>query len=78
MSVRTTIHLDEEVYSILKTRTPPRKMSRFINQAIVEKLRALEREEFAAAMREGYIATCRERAALNEDWQVVDAAGWPE
>ena len=53
-------------------------MSRFINQAIVEKLRALEREEFAAAMREGYIATCRERAALNEDWQVVDAAGWPE
>ena len=78
MSVRTTIHLDEEVYTELKKRTSSRKMSQFINQIVAEKFHALEQEELAAAMKEGYIATQKERAALNQDWKVADVEDWPE
>ncbi|MBC8233303.1 hypothetical protein H8E77_27465 [bacterium] len=37
MSMRTTIHLDEELYVKLKQLIPPRGMSQFINEILWEK-----------------------------------------
>jgi hypothetical protein len=53
-------------------------MSRFINQTIAEKLDALERQQVEEAMKEGYVASREDRAALNEDWGVLDTEQWPE
>jgi hypothetical protein len=78
MAVRTTIHLDEALLARVRKFVPERGLSRFINQALDEKASALERQQIEAAMKEGYIATRADRAALNEDWGVVDVEGWPE
>ncbi|MCC7262345.1 MAG: hypothetical protein IT369_07480 [Candidatus Latescibacteria bacterium] len=78
MSVRTTIHLDEDLYTHLKRRASSRKMSQFINQAIAEKLNHLEQTDLESAMRAGYLAVRKDRAQLNKDWEAVDGEGWPE
>ena len=77
MSVRTTVHLDEDLLARLRRRVPERKISRFVNQALAEKLAELERQEIEEAMREGYIATRADREVLNADWQGVDVENWP-
>jgi hypothetical protein len=76
MPTRITVYLDEELLARLRRLLPPRHLNRFVNEAVAEKVAALERTE-AEAMRQGYLATRRERAALNEDWQVIDTEGWP-
>ena len=78
MAVRTTIHLDQRVLDRLRPFVRPRGLSRFINEAMAEKLATLERERLEAEMREGYIATRQDRAELNDDWSVVDSDSWPE
>jgi hypothetical protein len=77
ISMRTTIYLDEDLHDRLTRLVPPRGMSRFINEALEEKVHALEREELEREMVEGYVATRQERAALNADWSSVDVEGWP-
>lgn len=76
MSIRTTIHLDEVLYTRLKRRASSRKMSQFINQAVAEKLYALEQAELKTAMKEGYLSTQKDRHQLNQDWEAIDAEGW--
>ena len=78
MPVRTTVHLEEDVLVRVRQLVPSRGLSRFINETLAEKLDALEREQIEQEMREGYIATREDRAALNEDWGVLDTEGWPE
>jgi hypothetical protein len=78
MPIRTTVHLQEDLLVRVRQLVPSRGLSRFINETLAEKLDALEREQVEAAMREGYIATRGDRAALNEDWGVLDTEGWPE
>jgi len=78
MPIRTTIHLDERVLDRLRLFVPPRGLSRFINEAMADKLATLERERLEAEMQEGYIATREDRAELNVDWSVVDLEGWTE
>ena len=78
VSVRTTIHLDEGLYTHLKKRAPSRKMSEFINQAIAEKLNHLEQADLESTMKAGYLASRSDRTELNGDWAAVDGEGWPE
>jgi len=78
MSIRTTIHLQEEVYEKLQQLAKSRKRSHFINQVLAEKLQQLEEQEIFDLMKEGYLATRKERACLNRDWQTVDIEGWPQ
>jgi hypothetical protein len=78
MPVRTTVHLEEDLLVRVRQLVPSRGLSRFINETLAEKLDALEREQVEAAMREGYIATREDRAALNQDWGILDTEGWPE
>jgi Arc/MetJ family transcription regulator len=75
---RTTIYLDDTLRAHLERVVPARGKNRFINEAVREKLAAVERHELEQALREGYLATQTDRASLNDDWQAVDLLAWPE
>ncbi|MBI2940067.1 MAG: hypothetical protein HYY04_06465 [Chloroflexi bacterium] len=77
MPVKTTIYLDEELLGRVRRLLPSRGLNRFINEALAEKVDALERQQIEQAMREGYLASQRERADLDRDWEAVDVEGWP-
>jgi predicted transcriptional regulator len=75
--VRTTIYLDDKIRERLQHLVPARKLNRFINEAVADKVAALEQQQLEQAMREGYLATCQDREALNRDWDAVDTLDWP-
>ncbi len=77
MAARTTIYLDDDLIARLRRLAPRRGLNRFIAEAVAEKIAVLERQEVEAAMKEGYLATRRERAELNEDWDLVGVEDWP-
>jgi hypothetical protein len=76
-STRTTLYLDDELNDRLRRFVPPRGLNRFINEALAEKVGALERREIEENMKEGYLAVARDRAELNSDWEAVDIENWP-
>ncbi len=74
--VRTTIYLDERVRERLQQLIGPPKITHFINEAVADKIAALEQQQLEQAMKEGDLATAEERAALNCDWEAVDVPDW--
>lgn len=78
MTIRTTVTLEDELYTKLKQHTGPRGMNQFISDVLWEKIRWLEQKKVESLMKEGYLASKSERSQLNEDWQVVDVEGWQE
>jgi hypothetical protein len=76
--MRTTIQLDEALAARLRAMVPPRGLNRFINETLIEKVDALERQQLEELMKEGYLATRDDRDELSADWEVVDLEGWPE
>ncbi len=76
--MRTTVYLDDDLNQRLRRLIPPRGLNRFINDAVAEKVRALEEQRIIAEMREGYIATREDRDELAQEWEAVDLEGWPE
>jgi metal-responsive CopG/Arc/MetJ family transcriptional regulator len=77
MSVRTTVQLDQDLAERVRKLVPPRGLNRFINQAVEDRVKQLEREQLEARMKEGYLATREDRDELNQDWQDVDLEDWP-
>jgi len=77
-TIRTTVHLDEDVIARVRRRVPQRGLSRFVNEAITEKIEALERREIEAAMIEGYQASQEDQRDVDEDWRALEVEGWPE
>ena len=77
MSVPMTIQLDQDLLVRLRRFVPPRGLSRFINRAIEDRVRDLERSQFEALMKEGYLAVAEDREEINADWQAIDVEGWP-
>jgi metal-responsive CopG/Arc/MetJ family transcriptional regulator len=77
MAVRTTVNLDEGLLERLRRFVPQRGLSRFVNQAMAEKVEALERQAIEASMVEGYLASWEEQKDIDEDWGVSDIEGWP-
>jgi metal-responsive CopG/Arc/MetJ family transcriptional regulator len=78
MAVRTTVHLDEELLARLRGRVSQRGLSRFINEAVAEKMAALERHEIETAMIEGYLASREDHRDVDEEWREVEVDAWPE
>jgi hypothetical protein len=76
--VRTTLYLDDDLNERLRRLVPPRGLNRFINDAVAEKIRALEEQRIVAEMREGYVATRADRDELASDWESVELEGWPD
>jgi metal-responsive CopG/Arc/MetJ family transcriptional regulator len=78
MSVRTTVHLEEQLAEKVRQMVPSRGVNRFINEAVAEKVAAIERKKIEDEMREGYIARRDEDLEIAEDWEAVDLENWPE
>lgn len=78
MAVRTTIQLDESLLSRVRSLIPPRKMNRFIVQAVAEKVDAVERERLEQELKQGYLASAEEDAEVAEDWKAIETEGWPD
>ena len=78
MPVRTTVYVEGEVLERARSVVGERGLSRLVNEALAEKLDAIERARVEALMREGYVASRADRAALSEDWQALDGEKWPE
>jgi len=76
MPIRTTVVLEDSVIKKIKTLVPQRRLSRFINAALAEKLYELERKEVSELKMQGYIATRKERDGINKDWEAVSTEGW--
>jgi len=78
MSTRTTIQIDERLLDRVRKVVPRRGLSRFISETLEEKVSQIERRKIEEAMKEGYLATRRDREELNADWQGVDGEKWPD
>jgi len=78
VAVRTTIHLDASLAARVQRLIAPRGLNRFINEAVAEKVQAIERQRIEDDMREGYIANAARDAEIAADWEAVDLEGWPE
>ncbi len=78
MAVRTTVHLQEELAAKVRELVPSRGVNRFINEAVAEKVAAIERQRIEALMIEGYIANRERDLEIAEDWEAVDLENWPE
>jgi Arc/MetJ family transcription regulator len=76
--VRTTVHLDESVIARVRRRVPQRGLSRFVNEAVAEKIATLERQETEAEMIEGYKASAEDQRDVDDDWRTLEADGWPK
>lgn len=77
MTTRTTIYLDQSLLTRVRRFIPPRGLSKFVNELLLQQVIQLEQAEIDAQMREGYLATLEEREELNHDWQIVDGEAWP-
>jgi predicted transcriptional regulator len=75
--VRTTIYLDDDLNERIRRLVPSRGLNRFINEAVAEKVQAVENERVRVAMREGYLASAEERTDLESDWAPVELEDWP-
>jgi len=74
--MRTTIIIEDALYEKFKSLAAKRKLSDFINQLLREKLEEEENRMLSKRMKEGYLATRRERKSLNEDWDSILAEDW--
>ncbi|MCD6107391.1 MAG: hypothetical protein J7J57_04210 [Caldisericaceae bacterium] len=50
--------------------------SRFIAEAVEERLRRMEKEKLAKLLVEGYKATKEEDRAVNKEWEKATLEGW--
>jgi metal-responsive CopG/Arc/MetJ family transcriptional regulator len=74
--MRTTIIIEDALYEKFKSLASKRKLSEFINQLLREKLEEEENRALSQKMKEGYLATRRERKSLNEAWDPILAEDW--
>lgn len=76
--VRLNITLPKEVAESLNRMTEPRKRSRFISAAIVERIERRQKEKLEKDLEEGYRATRQEALAISKEFETADLEGWDE
>lgn len=77
-SVRLNITLPRELAQALNKLTGPRKRSRFISEAIKQRIEQMQREEIDKLLEEGYRVASQESLALSKEFEVIDLEGWDE
>lgn len=70
---RLNITLPEELIEEMKDLS---NKSRFIAEALKEKLERIKREELDRTLTEGYKATREENKRINEEWEKITLEGW--
>jgi len=76
--VRLNITLPREVAESLNSLAEPRKRSRFIAEAIVERIDRTRKAQLEKALEEGYKATRQETLSLSKEFETADLEGWDD
>ncbi len=58
--------------------TEPRKRSRFIAEAVRQKIEQKEKDEMEKPLIEGYQSAAKESRALTKEFESVDLEGWDD
>jgi len=77
-TIRLNITLPKELAQELNELTGPRKRSRFISEAIRQRIEQLKKEELEQILEEGYRANNRESLAHTKEFEAIDLEGWDE
>jgi metal-responsive CopG/Arc/MetJ family transcriptional regulator len=76
--VRMNITLPLPLANELKQLTAPRKRSRFVTDAIAQKIKQIKEQQLEQLLVEGYQATKEEGIQLTKEFEQVDIEGWDE
>ncbi len=77
-TIRMNITLPKEIVQALDELTGPRKRSRFISEAIRQRIEQLQNEKLEKILEEGYRANKKESQALASEFEAIDLEGWDE
>jgi metal-responsive CopG/Arc/MetJ family transcriptional regulator len=77
-TVRLNVTLPKGLVEAMKRVTEPRKRSRFIAEAVRQKIEQQEKEEMERLLEEGYQAAVRESLALTKEFESADLEGWDD
>ncbi len=77
-TVRLNITLPKVLVEAMNRVTEPRKRSRFIAEAVRQKIEQKEKEEMENQLVEGYQATAKESLVLTKEFESVDLEGWDD
>ncbi|MHC9541701.1 MAG: hypothetical protein AB9903_19520 [Vulcanimicrobiota bacterium] len=75
---RLNLSVSENELELIHSVVPPRKLSRFIMDAAVEKARQVKRESLRKAIVEAYEADPEFQKSAGAEWDAVSEEGWPE
>lgn len=77
-TIRLNITLPEDLANQIDNLVEPKKKSRFIAEAIRQRIEALERKKRESLLKEGYKAMYAESLEIAKDFEAVDLEGWDE
>ena len=77
-TVRLNVTLPKGLVEAMNRVTEPRKRSRFIAEAVRQKIKQKEKEEMENLLVEGYQATAKDSLALTKEFENADLEGWDD
>ncbi len=77
-TVRLNVTLPKGLVEAMNRVTEPRKRSRFIAEAVRQKIEQKEKEEMENLLVEGYQATAKDGLALMKEFENADLEGWDD
>jgi CopG family transcriptional regulator/antitoxin EndoAI len=77
-TVRLNITLPKGLVEAMNRITEPRKRSRFIAEAVRQKIEQKEKEEMEKVLVEGYQAASKESLAITKEFESADLEGWDD
>ena len=77
MNIKMTFTIPEEVAEEFKNAVRNSQRSRFVANAVAEKLQVLKEEQLNRELIESYIERYEEDRQLNEEWEAATLEGWP-
>jgi len=77
-TIRLNITLPAPLAKELKQLTAPRKLSRFVSNAIAREIKHLKEQKLEKLLVEGYQTTREEGIKLSEEFEQLDIEGWDD
>ena len=76
--VRLNITIQEELARQLDKLVGPREKSRFIAEALKQRIEEIQQEELNKILEEGYKARKQESLSIAKEFEAVEMEGWDE
>jgi metal-responsive CopG/Arc/MetJ family transcriptional regulator len=77
-TVRLNITLPEDLAHQLDRLVGPRKKSRFITEALRQRIEKMKNDQIQKLLKEGYKARKAESLAITKEFEPTDLEGWDE